>query len=153
LPLPKTEKRQTWAIPAAASTFANLAKRKPLSATPVVSSKKSAEELVDSSSKFSLGTSSLLPPAQIHDEERRAGMEDGEDIFREMRRRKSSAGSEVAPPLPKRRQRQPSLTHQRRASQYQTVGNEGGEGLLVVEASVGESAEASPTKESGDGIT
>jgi hypothetical protein len=150
LPLPKTEKRQTWAIPAAAaaSTFANLTKRKPVSTTPVVSTKKSLEDLdTSSSSKSSLGTSSLLPPAQIHDQ---AGMEDGEDIFREMRRRKSSAASEVAPPLPKRRTRQPSL-HQRRVSRQVHGQEEGGEELLVVEAPAGEaSVESSLLKETGE---
>jgi hypothetical protein len=147
LPLPKTEKRQTWAIPAAAaaSTFANLTKRKPLSTVPVVSTKKSFEDLdTSASAKSSVGTSSLLPPAQMHDQ---GGMrEDGEDIFRGMSRRKSSAASEVAPPLPKRRSRQPSL-HQRRVSQHVQGQEEGGEALLVVEAPVGEwSGEGSPVK-------
>jgi hypothetical protein len=84
----------------------------------------------------------------MHDQ---GGMqEDGEDIFRGMSRRKSSAASEVAPPLPKRRSRQPSL-HQRRVSQHVQGQEEGGEALLVVEAPVGEgSGESSPVKGSVD---
>lgn len=154
LPLPKSDKRQSWAIPAAASTFANLAKRKPASATPTISSKRSTEEL-DSSSRSSLGTSSLQTPAPIHESEPRQGMEDGEEMFREMRRRKSSAASSRSsppPPLPKRRQRQPSVNlsaHQRRTNQRE-VGDVGGQGeeLFVVEAPVAEgSVPNSPMKE------
>ncbi|KAI4675558.1 uncharacterized protein J4E88_007591 [Alternaria novae-zelandiae] len=159
LPHPKNEKRQTWAIPAAASsTFANLTKRKPVvpgPSSPAVSSKHSVEDLIDSP-KTALGTASLLPAAHFPDQDARTGGggddDDGEDVFREMRRRKSSAGSagtahtasELAtppPPLPKRRQRQPSLNlsaHTRRASQNQNLPQLGGEGegLLVVEAPV-----------------
>jgi hypothetical protein len=156
LPHPKNEKRQTWTIPAAASnTFANLTKRKPVAPTtnsPVVSSKRSVEDLVDSSKTSlgtaSLGTASLLPAAHFPDQDARTGGnagdhdDDGEDVFREMRRRKSSAASNelatLPPPLPKRRQRQPSLNlsaNQRRASQNQNVQPFGmGEELFVVEA-------------------
>jgi hypothetical protein len=170
LPLPKAEKRQTWAIPAAATTFANLTKRKPVSTTPVVSTKKSLEDLdaSKSSSSTSLGTASLHPPAHMHDDpEPRPAMEDGEDLFRrkssisttqdtpEMRRRKSSATSSAhsppPPPLPRRKQRQPSVNlsaQQRRASQRE---EEHGEGLLVVEAPVVEgSAPSSPVKGSAE---
>ncbi|EAT91700.2 hypothetical protein SNOG_00205 [Parastagonospora nodorum SN15] len=43
-PLPRPEKRQTWAIPAAASTFANIAKRRPVSNTGL-NEKRSKEHL------------------------------------------------------------------------------------------------------------
>lgn len=47
LPLPKTESRKPWSIPpvavTAASTFANLAKRKPVSTAPTLAHKKSHE--------------------------------------------------------------------------------------------------------------
>ena len=154
LPPPKTEKRQTWAIPAAASTFANLTKRKPVSPSPALSTKRSTEDL--DSSRTSLGTGSLLPAAHFPDQDARPGAEDGEDMFREMRRRTSSAASDLAtlpPPLPKRRQRQPSLTlnaHNRRASQTQNLQRdaEQGDGMLVVEAPVAErSADGSPVRD------
>ncbi|CAN9313821.1 unnamed protein product [Alternaria alternata] len=173
LPHPKNEKRQTWAIPAAASnTFANLTKRKPVAPTtnsPVVSSKRSVEDFIDSPKTplgtASLGTASLLPAAHFPDQDARTGggnnageENDGEDVFREMRRRKSSAASnELAtppPPLPKRRQRQPSLNlsaHQRRASQNQNLQPFGmGEELLVVEAPVIDGKDDEGSRERGN---
>jgi len=177
LPPPSNAKRQTWAaIPAAASTFANnLTKRKPAGLSP----QKSIEDL-GSPGRSSLGTASLLPPAaHFPDQDARAGLrdEEGEEMWREMRRNQSTAATAAAmaaasassssstiaagelatvpPPLPKRRQRQPSLNtrggHNRRTSQGLLQRDEGlGEGLLVVEAPVAEgSAPSSPVK--GDG--
>jgi hypothetical protein len=129
-PLPRPEKRQTWAIPAAASTFANIAKRKPVSSpsappTPSLTEKRSREHLQPS-------FFTDAPP-------------DNMDDARQVPRRKSSAassstaGANTQPPaLPKRRQRQPSLQSRRRGSQISLGGEERGEGLLVVEAPVQE---------------
>jgi len=158
LPPPSNAKRQTWAaIPAAASTFANtLTKRKPAG----LSLQKSAEDL-SSPNRSALGTASLLPPAaHFPDQDARAGLreDDGEEMWREMRRSQSTAAapaSELAtvpPPLPKRRQRQPSFNqrggHDRQRSQSLLQRDEGmGEGLLVVEAPVAEgSAPSSPVR-------
>ncbi|KAF1841826.1 uncharacterized protein K460DRAFT_409266 [Cucurbitaria berberidis CBS 394.84] len=157
-PLPppaKPDKRQTWTLPAA-STFANLAKRKPISTTPVLSERKSKEQLV--------------PPTDT--QQASDATQDSEDIFRRkshstqdkpppLPRRKSSVGSTTPstppPALPKRRQRQPSLnlsSHNRRPSQKQNhmdeLGDEAGESLFVVPAPLVEgSAPTSPT--SGEG--
>ncbi|CAO2657556.1 Nn.00g036820.m01.CDS01 [Neocucurbitaria sp. VM-36] len=156
-PLPppaKPEKRQTWALPAA-STFANLAKRKHPSATPAVSERRSKEQLTPPTD-----TIQAIDTTQ-----------DSEEIFRKkssatqdnitMPRRKSSAASSThsppPPPLPKRRQRQPSLnlsSHHRRASQNHTyrdeAGDDVGEGLLVVAAPLVEgSAPNSPVDGEG----
>jgi hypothetical protein len=134
-PLPRPEKRQTWALPAAASTFANIAKRKPVGTTPTtpsLSEKRSREHL-------HTPTSQSASLADTSDELR--------DDARQVPRRKSSATSSItsaanpapAPPqLPKRRQRQPSLQHRRKGSQISLGGEEGGEGLFVVEAPVAE---------------
>ncbi|CAA9965406.1 PH domain containing protein [Pyrenophora teres f. maculata] len=169
LPPPSNAKRQTWAaIPAAATTFANtLTKRKPAG----LSTQKSMEDL-NSPTRSALGTASLLPPAaHFPDQDLRAGLHDdeGEEMWREMRRSQSTAAaaaasavaaselSTVPPPLPKRRQRQPSVNqrggHNRRTSQSLLQRDEGlGEGLLVVEAPVAEgSAPSSPVR--GDGRT
>lgn len=141
-PLPRPDKRQTWAIPAAASTFANIAKRKPVPnsvTSPSLTEKRSREHL------HTPGSSSLNPPspyfssADAHD-----AMDIQHDEARQVPRRKSSAASSTSstapPPLPKRRQRQPSLTlqqqHRRQGSQISLGGEEGGEGLFVVEAPV-----------------
>ncbi|RMZ72230.1 PH domain-containing [Pyrenophora seminiperda CCB06] len=173
LPPPSNAKRQTWAaIPAAASTFANtLTKRRPVGLSP----QKSNEDL-GSAGKSALGTASLLPPAaHFPDQDARAGLrdEEGEEMWREMRRSQSTAAAAAAtatatasavaaselatvpPPLPKRRQRQPSLNqrggHNRRTSQNLVQRDDGlGEGLLVVEAPVAEgSAPTSPVRSGG----
>lgn len=162
LPPPKTEKRQTWAIPAAAaaSTFANLAKRKP-APTPHGKLGASSQEHLDLPSPATpLPLQSPLPYGDFSNSLHVAG--DAEEIFRKNsvtsdtaadgRRRKSSAASsthsnQAPPPLPKRRQRQPSLNmhpQQRRASQAH-IHDDVPEGLLVVEAPVAEgSAPPSP---------
>jgi len=143
-PLPpptRPEKRQTWAIPAAASTFANIAKRKPLSTAPAhtLSEKRSREHLQPTASSSS---SQPQSPAFFEDQDspRRAT-----DESRQVPRRKSSAASSTSstapPPLPKRRQRQPSLNlnvQGRRHSLISPVGEDTGEGLFVVEAPVAE---------------
>ncbi|KAH7381719.1 hypothetical protein BKA66DRAFT_609658 [Pyrenochaeta sp. MPI-SDFR-AT-0127] len=155
LPLPKAEKRQTWAMPAA-STFANLAKRRPVANTPTISIKKSSEELDSSKTSLSPDTQNLDTTAQ-----------DGEEMFRRKSsttqdkpaaaRRKSSAASStdatVPPPLPRRRQRQPSLnlnSHNRRTSHDLGNGDGYQEGLLVVEAPLAE-ASAPPSPLDGEG--
>jgi hypothetical protein len=155
LPLPKNDKRATWAIPAAAtSTFASLTKRKPVNTSPPLASKKSIEDL--DSPRGSFGTTPLLPAAHFPGQDARPVAEDGEDLFREMRRRTSSAASDLAtvpPPLPKRRGRQSSVTqgvHNRRTSQTLNLTRDDvpGETLFVVEAPVAEgSAEPSPVED------
>lgn len=176
LPHPKSEKRQTWSIPpvavTAASTFANLAKRKPLSASPALAHKKSHDNFDASTSSTS--TSLLTPhaahglPQHTEPQDIPQTSRDSEELFRrksvtnttmheipQTRRRKSSAASsgsanaQQPPPLPKRRQRQPSLnqiSHGRGASGNFGPGGQQGEGLLVVEAPVVESV-----KGQGDG--
>ncbi|KAF5850963.1 hypothetical protein GGP41_010598 [Bipolaris sorokiniana] len=149
LPLPKNDKRQTWAIPAAAtSTFANLTKRKPVAASPPLSSKKSVEDL--DSPRGSFTPTTLLPAAHFPGQDARPAAEDGEEIFREMRRRTSSAASELAtvpPPLPKRRGRQPSVNQNAHNWRLSPKDDVQGEPLFVVEAPVAEgSAEPSPVR-------
>ncbi|EUC46107.1 hypothetical protein COCMIDRAFT_4736 [Bipolaris oryzae ATCC 44560] len=149
LPLPKNEKRQTWAIPAAAtSTFANLTKRKPVAASPPLSSKKSVEDL--DSPRGSFTPTTLLPAAHFPGQDARPAAEDGEEMFREMRRRTSSAASELAtvpPPLPKRRGRQPSVNQNGHNWRLSPKDDVQGEPLFVVEAPVAEgSAEPSPVR-------
>lgn len=177
LPHPKAEKRQTWAIPAvaAASTFANLAKRKPISTSPAIPHKASHEQLDTASLSSTLPSLHTQPPTPHPDiQQTLPSTTDGEEMFRrkssttqdppDMRRRKSSAASSTSsnqqpPPLPKRRQRQPSLnlhSHNRRTSQHSIVHDGHGEGLFVVEAPVAEgSAPSSPAdfaqKETGTG--
>lgn len=143
-PLPRPDKRQTWAIPAAASTFANIAKRKPVPtsvASPSLTEKRSREHL------HTPGSSSLNPPSPYFSSSDAHDMLDApHDEARQVPRRKSSAASSTSsiapPPLPKRRQRQPSLNlqqqHRRQGSQISLGGEEGGEGLFVVEAPVQE---------------
>jgi hypothetical protein len=142
-PLPppiRPEKRQTWAIPAAASTFANIAKRKPIpTSTQPLSERRSKEQLHSSTSSSNTSLSQSLPtdtkdtsheptqlPRKATDESRQVPP-----------RRKSSAASSTKsiapPPLPKRRQRQTSLNQHRRG-QTSLGGEDVGEGLLVVEA-------------------
>lgn len=154
LPLPKNDKRQTWAIPAAASTFANLAKRKPVATSPSLSSKQSHEDL--GSPQPLVGTASLLPAAHFPGQDARPAAEDGEEMFRDMRRRTNSAASELTtppPPLPKRRQRNQSMTlggHGRQQSQTSNPAKDDilGEGMLIVEAPVAErSLEGSPVRQ------
>lgn len=142
-PLPRPDKRQAWAIPAAASTFANIAKRKPIPGSvtsPSLIEKRSREHL------HTPGSSSLNPPSPYFSSASDAhdAMDAQHDEARQVPRRKSSAASSTSstapPPLPKRRQRQPSLTlqqqHRRQGSQISLGGEEGGEGLFVVEAPV-----------------
>ncbi|KAF2819891.1 hypothetical protein CC86DRAFT_305487 [Ophiobolus disseminans] len=157
-PLPpptRPEKRQTWAIPAAASTFANIAKRKPLSTAPAhsLSEKRSREHLQPSPQPHS--------PSFAHDPPDTDIPRKATDESRQVPRRKSSAASSTTsiapPPLPKRRQRQPSLTlnaRDRRHSLISQGGEEAGEGLFVVEAPVAEgSVSGSPVdgERRGDG--
>lgn len=171
LPLPQSTKRQTWApaAVAAASTFANLAKRKPHSASPGLAHKKSHEQLDLSTppSSASLLQPPILTPQFEVQEAHHHPTRDSEELFRrrssnadlsDTRRRKSSAASSTSsqqqqpPPLPKRRQRQPSLTqnsYNNRASQG-VVDHELGEGLLVVEAPLAERS-APPSPRSFDG--
>ncbi|KAL6712344.1 hypothetical protein ACN47E_000221 [Coniothyrium glycines] len=163
LPLPKAEKRQTWAIPAAASTFANLAKRKPMPLAHGLSAKTSQEHL-DPSDALSR---SPPPHSPAHTTEPQGPLHvpaDTEEIFRrsshtsdgtaEGRRRKSSAASSThsqhAPPIPKRRQRQPSLNaipQQRIASHAKLHDDAQEQDLLVVEAPLAErSGPSSPVE-------
>lgn len=163
LPRPsKPEKRQTWAMPAAASTFANIAKRKPVPSSPAQLGPESRgrEQL------HPLGGRSDTPANQTQGSSYNGEMEDlhhapadhttmpqppaatatTEDP-RQVPRRKSSAASStssstVPPPLPKRRQRQESLSlhsHHRHNSQIARGEGDasiGGEDLLIVEAPV-----------------
>lgn len=153
LPLPKAEKRQTWAMPAA-STFANLAKRRPLSNTPTITIKKSFEELDTSKTSVSPDTQTLDTTAQDDEEmfRRKSSTQDKPTAAR----RKSSAASSIEgtpPALPRRRQRQPSLnlnSHNRRTSQDLRNGDGYQEGLLVVEAPLAE-ASAPPSPLDGEG--
>jgi hypothetical protein len=150
-PLPRPEKRQTWALPAAASTFANIAKRKPLGTppTPSLSEKRSREHLhtpasLSSSAQHTPQSASFTDtPDELRDDARQV-----------VRRKSSAASSSTSaanhsnhsnpnpnpppPALPKRRQRQPSLQHRRKGSQISLGGDEPGEGLFVVEAPVAE---------------
>jgi hypothetical protein len=141
-PLPRPEKRQTWAIPAAASTFANIAKRKPIGtpSTPSLNEKRSREHLHTPASSSAQHTPQSASFTDTPDELR--------DDARQVPRRKSSAASSTTsvanhpnpppPALPKRRQRQPSLQHRRKGSQISLGGDEPSEGLFVVEAPVAE---------------
>ncbi|KAL5119552.1 hypothetical protein ACEQ8H_002617 [Pleosporales sp. CAS-2024a] len=148
-PLPRPEKRQTWTIPAAAaSTFANIAKRKPVGGggggASSLSEKRSREHLLHSTTTTTTPQSPFFPEAPadmsrtMSDEARHHGSS---------LRRASSAASSVhsvvaptplplPPPLPKRRQRQQqSSQHRRQGSQISPPSGEG-EGLFVVEAPV-----------------
>ncbi|KAH7078226.1 hypothetical protein FB567DRAFT_595839 [Paraphoma chrysanthemicola] len=157
-PLPpptRPEKRQTWAIPAAASTFANIAKRKPVThapAHPSLSEKRSTEHLQPPTPSSSSLPHSPLPSDLIldnyptHDMPHRKPSNASHEE-RQVPRRKSSATSSTSsiapPPLPKRRQRQQSLNlsgRDRRHSQISQGGDaaDSGEGLFVVEAPVAE---------------
>jgi hypothetical protein len=155
-PLPppaRAEKRQTWAIPAAASTFANIAKRKPVASTPnqSLSEKRSREHLHTPASASLNPPSPYFSDAQDHHstEMLRSGSAGATpDDTRQVPRRKSSAASSTTsiapPPLPKRRQRQQSVNlkgqHRRQGSQISLGGDEGGEALFVVEAPVAEAS-------------
>jgi hypothetical protein len=161
-PLPppaRAEKRQTWAIPAAASTFANIAKRKPVSAAPgqSLTEKRSRERLHTPTSATHNPSSQPQSPfyTDTHDssEMQRSQSSNATDETRQVPRRKSSAASSTTsiapPPVAKRRQRQPSLNlNARHNSQILQGGEDGGEGLFVVQAPV---AEVSPVDEHGDG--
>jgi hypothetical protein len=149
-PLPRPEKRQTWAIPAAASTFANIAKRKPIG-NQTLTEKRSREHL------HSTNNTPQTPYFPDSAEMSRSASDD----TRQVPRRKSSAASSTnsvaaqPPPLPKRRQRQQSqsLAHRRQGSQI-SLGGEAhdgvGEGLFVVEAPVAEgSVPNTPIEEVG----
>jgi hypothetical protein len=158
-PLPpptKPEKRQTWAIPAAASTFANIAKRKPLSHAPThpsLSEKRSTEHLQPPTPSSStsqphspLPSDLVLDNQPSHDMPRRKPSNASHEE-RQVPRRKSSAASSttsIAPPsLPKRRQRQQSLNLSGRDHRHGQISQGGdaaamGEGLFVVEAPVAE---------------
>jgi len=170
LPHPKGEKRQTWSIPpvaaTAASTFANLAKRKPLSNSPALGNNRTLDNF-DASTSLSSVVQHIEPQDLPH------ATQDSEDLFRrrsianttshevpDMRRRKSSAASsgsanaqsQQPPPLPKRRPRQPSvhqISHGRRASQHVGVEGEQGERLLIVEAPVVEAMREEESVTSG----
>jgi hypothetical protein len=149
-PLPhpvRAEKRQTWAIPAAASsTFANIAKRKPLSAAPAhsLSEKRSREHLQLSASSSSSQPQSPVPTDLSQDAE--TSSRNASDDSRQVPRRTSSTASSTTsiappPPLPKRRQRQISRdlsARDRRHSLISQGGEDGGERLFVVEAPVAE---------------
>ena len=142
-PLPRPEKRQTW-VPAADSTFANIAKRKPIG-NPGLSEKRSREHL------------QATPQAAYFSESADMARSTSDDS-RQVPRRKSEAASlssshsvGAPPPLPKRRQRQPSFQHRRRGSQISLGGEDGdeGEGLFVVEAPVAEGSVPSTPVEDG----
>ncbi|KAH6446431.1 hypothetical protein HBI57_220540 [Parastagonospora nodorum] len=146
-PLPRPEKRQTWAIPAAASTFANIAKRRPVSNTG----------LNEKRSKEHLHSANATPQAAYFPEGTDMARSTSDDS-RQVPRRKSEAASlsssnsvVAPPPLPKRRQRQPSLQHRRRGSQISLGGEDGGEGegVFVVEAPVAEGSVPSTPVEDG----
>jgi hypothetical protein len=156
-PLPppnKGDKRATWTLPAA-STFANLTKRKPVSnAPPSLSEKRSREQVL----------SPELPetPSFMTDENEElfrrkssntsSTTQDKDNAAPNGSRRKSSAASSThsatAPPLPKRRSRQQSMnlsSHSRRMSRDANADEDHGESLLVVEAPLTEvSAPNSP---------
>lgn len=117
LPLPKTETRKSWSIPpaavTAASTFANLAKRKPIATTPALAHKKSHDTFdIPTSSSSSLSpqhTHHRAPHQHTHLDTADSGghaIRDSEELFRrksvsvgagaevsDSRRRKSSAAS------------------------------------------------------------
>jgi hypothetical protein len=156
-PLPppaRAEKRQTWAIPAAASTFANIAKRKPIGtgANQSLSEKRSREHLhTPASASLNPPSPYFADPQDHHSTEMRRSGSAGAttDDTRQVPRRKSSAASSTTsiapPPLPKRRQRQQSVNlkeqHRRQGSQISLGGEEGGgEALFVVEAPVAEAS-------------
>lgn len=154
-PLPRPEKRQTWAIPAAASTFANIAKRKPVGASQTLTEKRSREPL---HSANATPQTPFFPDSSSADMSRSAS-----DDTRQVPRRKSSAASSsnsvAPPPLPKRRQRQQSqsgnLAHRRQGSQISLGGDDvhEGESLFVVEAPVAEgSVPSTPIEERRTGI-
>jgi len=175
-PLPppaRPEQRKNWAIPAAASTFANIAKRKPIASptSHTLSEHHSKEHLFPSSSSPSNGLSHS-PPKEPYDLALDATHEHGSSHHRrrssvattdsggQVPRRKSSAASSTTslnpPPLPKRRQRQQSLTltsQHRRASQI-SHGEDAslGDGLFVVEAPLLEgSVPSTPVDDASDG--
>jgi hypothetical protein len=112
-PLPppaRAEKRQTWAIPAAASTFANIAKRKPIGTGPnqSLSEKRSREHLhTPASASLNPPSPYFADPQDHHSTEmRRSGSASATtDDMRQVPRRKSSAASSTTsiapPPLPK----------------------------------------------------
>jgi hypothetical protein len=156
-PLPRPEKRQTWAIPAAASTFANIAKRKPVGPS-------SSQTLTSKTSREHLHSANATPQTPFFPDSGGASADmsrSASDDTRQVPRRKSSAASSsnsvAPPPLPKRRQRQTSqsgnIAHRRQGSQI-SLGGDGihdgqGESLFVVEAPVAEgSVPSTPVEES-----
>lgn len=172
-PLPppsRPEQRKNWAIPAAASTFANIAKRKPVASptAPVLSERHSKEHLFSPSNTSTNGLSHsppkepsehLFDAAHEHSaSHRRRSSVATTDSAGQMPRRKSSAASSTtslaAPPLPKRRQRQQSLTlsaqHRRPSHMLQGSEADVDDGLLVVEAPLMEgSVPSTPVDDTG----
>jgi hypothetical protein len=143
-PLPppsRGEKRPTWALPAAASTFANIAKRKPVSGggAPSLGEKRSREHLRTPTSATHNAASQPASPylGDVHDSVEA-------DDHRQVPRRMSSVASVTselaAPPLPRRRQqRQQSVNLKRRTGAGDPIslgGEEGAEGVFVVKAPV-----------------
>lgn len=156
-PPPAAQKRQTWAIPNA-STFANIAKRKPLSTAPghAVSEKRSREHLQPSASSSQPHSPAFTDFDQLYTDVPRMASDDTRQVPRRKSSTASSTTSVAPPPLPKRRQRQPSLTltaRDRRHSQISPGGEDGGEGLFVVEAPVAEgSVPSSPADDNGKSV-
>jgi hypothetical protein len=161
LPLPsRAEKRQTWALPAAASTFANIAKRKPVAggAAPSLGEKRSREHLRTPTSATHNPASQPASPyfSEAHDGEAQVDPQRAKSVTaddqRQVPRRKSSVASVTselaAPPLPRRRQqRQQSVNLNRRTGDPILLGGEEGrEGVFVVKAPVEEELEGSGKK-------
>ncbi|KAF2790117.1 hypothetical protein K505DRAFT_283211 [Melanomma pulvis-pyrius CBS 109.77] len=103
---PKSEKRTTWSVPAAA-TFANLTRRKPVSTRQAQpqphsqlqsTSQSQSQAIIDSESLFEPSSS----PSSIQQAQHEA-TPPGESVLHS--RRKPSSTQPILPPLPKRRQR------------------------------------------------
>ncbi|KAF1913622.1 hypothetical protein BDU57DRAFT_520561 [Ampelomyces quisqualis] len=140
-PLPRPDKRQTWAIPAAASTFANIAKRKSIAV--VTATQQSPSPLPPPSTHSTEHllhphASSTLNPPSLYSKDQPDKGHDARQVS--PRAKSSAAGSNTytAPALPKRR-----LRHRRQGSQISLGGEDAGEELFVVEAPVAEGSVSS----------
>jgi hypothetical protein len=172
-PLPppiRAEKRQTWAIPAA-NTFANIAKRKPVStaSSPTVPEMRGNDHLHSPGSSSSASHSQAQPSESqdaksdyTHMPRRKPTIatEETRQVARRMSSSTASSTTSIAPPpLPKRRQRQPSLnlnsTQFGRNSQISQGGearaDDMEEGLLVVEVPRSASSSSVDEEDMGGG--
>jgi hypothetical protein len=142
----------------AASTFANLAKRKPVGSSTTIATPEKTDKERPSSSKSSSNNS--LHQLQQHDDHssHSASANTNTQQDRTVPRRKSSAGSATSqhpPSLPKRRQRQSSASLHSNSNRHSALHDGAGEEVFVVEAPLAEvSAPPSPavgvSKQLGD---